>query len=186
MPAAGHELKLTAERFDASARTDVLTSQGTTTTTGSTRTTVSDVKGFDEQDRTRVRLDYEWAPAAGALDRLDADQNDPVYLSGNAGIDAPVEMDDTAISPRIGAVVRVTLPLSAYGQYARGFRAPPFSYVNNGFTNIASGYTTLPNGNLRPELSDDFELGLRGTFKGADFSAGVFDNRYSDFIETVS
>jgi hemoglobin/transferrin/lactoferrin receptor protein len=322
-PAAGQELKLTAERFDASARTDVLTSQGTTTT-GSTRTTVSDVEGFDEQDRTRVSLDYVWAPAAGALDRLaarafyqndesrqstsenrlsvspsrttevrrdgaltfeqrsiggelrlskmvrtgqvkhaltlggslrvdtfdqlrlrtdmnvvtgasvpssplvfpskyfprsdvtnvaafiqdsiafqgdrirvtpgvrfdrfrlDADQNDPVYLSGNAGIDPPVDMDDTAISPRIGAVVRVTSPFSAYGQYARGFRAPPFSYVNNGFTNVASGYTTLPNGNLRPELSDNFELGLRGTFKGADFSAGVFDNRYSDFIEITS
>lgn len=322
-PAPGHELKLTAERFDASARTEALTSQGTTTA-GTTRTTVSDIEGVDEQDRTRISLDYEWAPAARALDRatarafyqtdesrqstsesrlsvspsrttevrrdgvltfeqrsiggelrlsktvrtdsvshalilggsvavdsfdqvrlrtdtnaatgaqvpsfplvfpskyfprsdvtnvaafiqdsiafqgdrirvtpgvridrfrLDADQNDPVYLSGNAGIDPPVDMDDTAISPRIGAVVRVTSPLSAYGQYARGFRAPPFSYVNNGFTNVASGYTTLPNGNLQPELSDNFELGLRGTFKGADFSAGVFDNRYSDFIEITA
>jgi hemoglobin/transferrin/lactoferrin receptor protein len=114
---------------------------------------------------------------------LDPDENDPVYLSGNAGTAPPVGMSDSAFSPRIGAVARISSPLSVYAQYARGFRAPAYSFVNNGFTNLPSGYTTLPNPNLKPESSDNFELGLRGTFHRVEFSVGGFDNRYEDFID---
>jgi len=117
---------------------------------------------------------------------LDADENDATYLSGNAGIEPPVDMNDSALSPRVGLVVRITKPLSAYAQYAEGFRAPAYSNVNNGFTNVASGYTTLPNPGLRPEYSHNLELGLRTTLSGIEGSIGVFDNRYEDFIEIVS
>lgn len=132
------------------------------------------------------------------LDRydLDADQQDSVYLSGNPGTPAPVDYVEEAVSPRLGAVLALSEEVSIFGQYARGFRAPPMSSINNGFTNQAGGYRTLPNPDLRPETSDNYELGLRAAFtishkngkagaKRGSFSLTGFDNRYQDFIETV-
>ena len=75
--------------------------------------------------------------------------------------------------------------LSFFAQYARGFRAPPMSDVNNGFTNLGGRYRTLPNPDLEPETSDNLELGLRGSFARASFSITVFENSYEDFIDTV-
>jgi hemoglobin/transferrin/lactoferrin receptor protein len=116
---------------------------------------------------------------------LDPDEHDAIYLSGNEGIPAPASLDDSTVSPRLGLVVQATESLSAFGQYARGFRAPAFSEVNNGFTNFASGYTTLPNPDLKPETSDNVELGIRGSWRRGSLSLAAFRNRYDDFIETV-
>ena len=116
---------------------------------------------------------------------LDPDEHDSIYLIGNAGIPAPAGLDDSTVSPRLGLVVQGTAWLSAFGQYARGFRAPAFSEVNNGFTNFASGYTTLPNPDLKPETSDNVELGLRGNWRRGTLSLAAFRNRYDDFIDTV-
>lgn len=116
---------------------------------------------------------------------LDADQDDEVYLAGNEGIEPPVDVSVNAVSPRIGVVAAVTSEVSLFAQYARGFRAPPYSAVNNGFTNFAGGYTTLPNPDLEPETSDNLEVGVRGAFAHGSFSVTLFDNRYDDFIETV-
>jgi hemoglobin/transferrin/lactoferrin receptor protein len=116
---------------------------------------------------------------------LDPEERDAIYLSGNAGIAPPASLDDATVSPRLGLVVQGTEWLAAFGQYARGFRAPAFSEVNNGFTNFASGYTTLPNPDLKPETSDNVELGLRGNWRRGSVSLAAFRNRYQDFIETV-
>ncbi|HTQ80231.1 MAG TPA: TonB-dependent receptor, partial [Thermoanaerobaculia bacterium] len=117
--------------------------------------------------------------------RLRADRHDPIYLSGNAGIEPPTDLDDSAVSPRLGAVVQLSAGLSAFGQYARGFRAPAFDAVNSGFTNFASGYTTLPNPDLKPETSANTELGLRGSWRHGSASLYYFYNRYTDFIDFV-
>jgi len=44
---------------------------------------------------------------------------------------------------------------------AHGFRAPPYNDVNIGFTNLAFGYTAIPNPNLKSETSRGVEAGLR-------------------------
>ncbi|MCB1034040.1 MAG: TonB-dependent hemoglobin/transferrin/lactoferrin family receptor, partial [Acidobacteria bacterium] len=116
---------------------------------------------------------------------LDADQADSIYLDGNPGTEPPVDVKQASVSPKLGVLVALTDRLSAYGQYARGFRAPPYSSVNNGFTNFAGGYRTLPNPDLEPETSDNFELGLKGTFGEGSFSLVVFENHYDDFIDTA-
>ncbi|MEM7585162.1 MAG: TonB-dependent hemoglobin/transferrin/lactoferrin family receptor, partial [Acidobacteriota bacterium] len=115
---------------------------------------------------------------------LDPNENDTVFLSGNPGQDI-VAIKDDKISPKLGMVFALGDEVSLFAQYARGFRAPPMSAVNNGFTNPAGGYRTLPNPELEPETSDNFELGLRGSFARGSFSITAFDNRYDDFIETV-
>lgn len=121
---------------------------------------------------------------------LNADQDDPVFISGNPGTELPVDSRDQAFSPRLGVVWSLGSGAGAahsvFAQYARGFRAPPFSDVNNGFTNAALGYETLPNANLQPETSDNFELGWRASGRRGAISLVVFDNRYQDFISTVA
>ena len=51
--------------------------------------------------------------------------------------------------------------MTLHAQYAGGFRAPPYSAVNSGFTNLQGGYTSVPNTDLDPETSDNIEVGVR-------------------------
>ena len=77
--------------------------------------------------------------------------------------------------------------LSVYGQYARGFRAPLYSEINSGFTNITGRffkYQTIPNPDLQPETSNSFEVGIRGRYPQFDFGLTGFYNTYNNFIET--
>lgn len=95
------------------------------------------------------------------------------------------DLDAFAASPKLGLVYRLDDTYSLFGQYARGFRAPPYDTANFGFSNRVFGYEILPNGDLRPEYVNSFEAGLRGRFvDGSSFQVSAFYNRYSDFIET--
>lgn len=117
---------------------------------------------------------------------LDATKNDRIYLEGNPGSPQPADAVHDAISPRLGAVVALTDSWSLFTQYARGFRTPPYSDVNTGFSNVTAGYKALPNPDLDPETSDNLELGVRGSFARGGLSVTLFDNRYDDFIEMIA
>jgi hemoglobin/transferrin/lactoferrin receptor protein len=117
---------------------------------------------------------------------LDADQDDPIFLAGNPGQPPAADLTDAAVSPRLSLVYSPKPSTAVFVQYARGFRAPPYSDVNNGFTNLASGYTTLPNPDLEPETSDNYEIGVRASLGRTRLSLTVFDNHYDGFIETVT
>lgn len=69
-----------------------------------------------------------------------------------------------------------------FAQWSRGFRAPTPDQVNNGFTNLASGYTSIGNPDLKAEHADSVELGLRGKLAGVRYSLAAYDNHYRDFI----
>lgn len=144
--------------------------------------------GLFVQDEIRLR-GGKWTLLPGLrYDRyeLDADQNDRVYFAGNPGTPAPVDFEMGAFSPRLAVVYQALPELSLFVQYAHGFRAPPMSWVNNGFTNQAGGYRTLPNPDLGPEESDNVELGVRGSHRRGGWSVVLFDNHYEDFIELVT
>ena len=95
------------------------------------------------------------------------------------------DVNESAFSPKLGIVYKATSELAFYGQYARGFRSPPYDDANIGFTNFAFGYTVLPNGDLEPETSDSFELGIRGAYPSLNFTLAGFYNDYDNFIDTV-
>ena len=95
------------------------------------------------------------------------------------------DVNESAFSPKLGIVYKATPELAFYGQYARGFRSPPYDDANIGFTNFAFGYTVLPNGDLEPETSDSFELGIRGAYPSLNFTLAGFYNDYDNFIDTV-
>ncbi len=108
---------------------------------------------------------------------------DDIYTEDNP-LSEPESLDHTSVSPKLGVVHHFNDILSAYAQYAQGFRAPPYDDVNIGFTNIAFGYTAIPNPDLKPETSYGFEIGLRGGQGGNYFSVAAFHNDYDELIES--
>jgi hemoglobin/transferrin/lactoferrin receptor protein len=87
-----------------------------------------------------------------------------------------------AFTPRLGALWRLTETLQVYGQWARGFRAPEPGQVNTGFDNVAMGYRSIANPDLRPERAQSFELGLRGRTPALRWQVAAYRNHYRDFI----
>ena len=112
---------------------------------------------------------------------LDANQADPVFIASLNP--EPADFSDGALSPKLGMVARLSDVVTLHAQYAAGFRAPPYSAINTGFTNPTGGYTTLPNPGLRAETSDNLEVGVRTAFDRSSFSITGFSNRYDDFID---
>ncbi len=107
--------------------------------------------------------------------KLDADQ---------AGFNATAaSLSDSAVSPKLGVLFRATPQWSVYGNYAAGFKAPNAFQVNNFFENVTAGYKTVPNPNLKPETSQNFEVGARGRLGAVKLDAAAFTGKYKDFIE---
>ena len=112
---------------------------------------------------------------------LDANQADAVFVASLNPEAA--DFSDGAVSPKIGLAARLSDVVTLHAQYAGGFRAPPYSAINTGFTSPREGYTTLPNPDLRAETSDNLEVGVRAAFDRASLGVSAFSNRYRDFIE---
>lgn len=108
---------------------------------------------------------------------------DAIFAEDNPGMDV-VGLRDTRLSPKFGALWRFAGDWSVYGNYAQGFRAPPFNDVNLGFTNVQGGYAAIPNADLRPETSRGIELGLRRAGAAGWASLAVYQTEYKDFIES--
>jgi hemoglobin/transferrin/lactoferrin receptor protein len=114
---------------------------------------------------------------------LDADATDPVYIASLSPAAADFEADAT--SARLGAAVRVSNAVTLHAQYAGGFRAPPYSAVNSGFTNLQGGYTSIPNTGLDAETSDNVEFGIRSATGPISIGVTGFWNAYDNFILQV-
>ncbi|MCK6407206.1 MAG: TonB-dependent hemoglobin/transferrin/lactoferrin family receptor [Rhodocyclaceae bacterium] len=108
---------------------------------------------------------------------------DAIYLANSAEPASGAEFRN--FSPKLGAIWRIGNGYAIAGQYAYGFRAPPYDDVNIGFANAAAGYTAVANPGLREETSRGLELSLRHSDDAGNWSVTAFDNRYTDFIERV-
>ncbi|MBO9519114.1 MAG: TonB-dependent hemoglobin/transferrin/lactoferrin family receptor [Porphyrobacter sp.] len=118
------------------------------------------------------------------FDAYSLDATDDPLLPTFQGAD----QSDSHISPKFGAVVKVSDEVRLYANYATGFKAPEPSQMNQFFENLAFGYTSLPNPDLGPEKSESWEGGVRFTTDGFSASATAFTANYDDFIsqEVVS
>lgn len=107
--------------------------------------------------------------------------NDPLFPGPRA------DQSDDHVSPKLGVVWWTTPNFGLFGNWGEGFKAPTPSQVNNFFSNLAFGYTSLPNPDLRPETSRSFEIGARlrdVPVGGGRLSAQLvgFRSDYEDFI----
>jgi hemoglobin/transferrin/lactoferrin receptor protein len=118
------------------------------------------------------------------FDAYDMDaEADPMYSADNPGTPV-VDVDQSAWSPKLGALWRMSGHWTAFAQYAHGFRAAPFEDVNIGFDIPRFNYRAIPNPELRPETSDGLELGARFGSGWLALSASLFGAKYRDFIES--
>ncbi len=86
------------------------------------------------------------------------------------------------VSPKIGAVVKLSDEIRLFANYAQGFKAPEPSQVNQFFSNLAFGYTSQPNPNLKPETSESWEGGVRLNSGPVALNIVGFISDYNDFI----
>ncbi|WP_229256522.1 TonB-dependent hemoglobin/transferrin/lactoferrin family receptor [Duganella lactea] len=102
------------------------------------------------------------------------------------------EETDSTLTPSLNLSVELTPHFNAYAQYSRGTRLPSAAertgtYDSFSYTAAGNAYAVLGNPNLDKETSNAFELGLKGApTPGVEFSASVFNTRYSNFIEYVT
>lgn len=141
--------------------------------------------GVYAQDEMRWQNGFTLIVGARA-DRfeLDVDENDAIFNADNPAT-APVDITETSVSPKLGFLQPLDELWTLFGQYAHGFRSPPYNDVNVGFTNLMFGYTAIPNPDLKPETSDGIELGVRRGSAQSAFEFTLFHNRYDDFIESL-
>ncbi|MDA8519897.1 TonB-dependent hemoglobin/transferrin/lactoferrin family receptor [Acidovorax sp. NCPPB 4044] len=121
-----------------------------------------------------------WSVTPGA--RLDHFRIQPRQAGFNAAV---VSLSGTELSPKLGALYRVDDRWSVFGNYAAGFRAPNAGQINAFFENPVGNYRTLPNANLKPEKSQNVEVGVRGRLQDASLDVAAFTGRYRDFIEDL-
>ncbi|WP_137925997.1 TonB-dependent hemoglobin/transferrin/lactoferrin family receptor [Cupriavidus sp. 2SB] len=109
--------------------------------------------------------------------------DDSLYHSANGK--APIDKSDSNLSPKLSALWQATDRINVWAQYVFGYRAPSYREINGSFRNPVQGYGAAPNGDLDPEKSRSFEVGVRYTSDTVQSSVAMYDNRYTDFIEQV-
>jgi hemoglobin/transferrin/lactoferrin receptor protein len=110
-------------------------------------------------------------------------REDDVYREDNPSA-RPVALNDQAFAPKLALSYELTQDAIVFGQYARGFRSPPFEDVNIGLEIPLFNYRALPNPDLQPETSDGFEIGLRTNQAAWRTTLSAYYTRFEDFIES--
>ena len=135
------------------------------------------------QDEIELGDNWQLIPAL-RWDRYDLEPKpDSLYLEDFPDTDI-VSVKEDEISPRLGVIRKLDDGWSVYGQYVRGFRAPPHEDANIGLDISVFRFRALPNPDLKSETSDGFELGFRQFTSSRRFSIAVFDTDYDDFIDS--
>jgi len=108
--------------------------------------------------------------------------DDPLFTGPRA------DQGDSRLSPKLGVVWWASDTFGLFASWAEGFKAPTPSQVNSGFGNLAFGYVSAPNPDLKPESSRSLEAGLRlrelPVWAGGRLAmqAVAFQADYEDFI----
>ena len=92
---------------------------------------------------------------------------------------------DSRFSPKIGIIYKFDNGFSVYGNWGQGYKAPEPSQVNQFFENLAYGYKSEPNPDLKPETNKSYEAGVRYVNKNLFISLAAFKSDYENFIEQV-
>lgn len=110
-------------------------------------------------------------------------RNDPLLPAFDGA-----SQDGSRVSPKFGALFKLSDQVRLFANYATGFKAPEPGQVNQFFENLAFGYTSAPNPDLGPERSESFEGGIRFSSDHVSLDVTAFTARYKDFIsqEVVS
>jgi hemoglobin/transferrin/lactoferrin receptor protein len=108
---------------------------------------------------------------------------DAIFLEDNPAVTS-AGVTESDLSPKLGLLYDINDAVSAFAQYAHGFRSPPFEDVNFGLALLQFNTVAIPNPDLKPETSETIELGLRAASERAQGHVSVFYSEYDNFIES--
>lgn len=142
----------------------------------------TDEWGFYVEDTMRFRKVS--VIASLRADRYElSPHGDAIYVEDNPAV-APVSLDESDLSPKLGLIWHAADAVDLYLQYAHGFRAPPFEDANIGFDIALFKYRAIPNPELQSETSDGWDAGLRIRGERGYLNLALFRTDYQDFIES--
>jgi len=140
--------------------------------------------GFFINDEIKL-MDNQLVVTPGVrFDRYEMDPNGALKTDGSKFS----KMDDQHTTFNLGALYHVTDMLSAYTQYGQGFKVPAYDLAYIEHYNQPTSeyiYEIIPSDDLSPEQSDSYEIGLRGHLGNVAFTSAIFQNNYTDFLETT-
>lgn len=114
--------------------------------------------------------------------RLDA-RPDAMFVEDYPDVTV-VDGRENSLTGKLGLRFAATEASQLFLQYARGFRAPPFSDLNIGLSLTLLNYEVRPNPDLKPETSHGFEAGWRYAGERVHTTVSAFRNDYRDLIES--
>ncbi|MFC0350120.1 TonB-dependent hemoglobin/transferrin/lactoferrin family receptor [Undibacterium danionis] len=91
-------------------------------------------------------------------------------------------LSGSAVVPKLGVLYKVNADWNAYANLAGGFRAPNAQQINGVFDSSTVPAVLLANPDLKPEKSQNVELGVRALFEKFNLDVAVFSGRYTDLI----
>lgn len=114
------------------------------------------------------------------------DFDHPSYLASTRG--NPVKFDaasNRVLLPSLGLSYPLTNNLTGSFAYRRGYRSPDVNFTGAGYDS-GRGYRVIPNPKLKPESSDNYEIGLRFGHDKINASITSFYHQYRDFIASTT
>jgi hemoglobin/transferrin/lactoferrin receptor protein len=93
---------------------------------------------------------------------------------------------DSHLVGSIGAVYRGFRNLALRAQYSQGYRYPTVRQLYTGSSAHGGGSPTLPNPDLKPETSNNYEIGARYLDEDWDVDLALFYTESKNFIQIVS
>ncbi|WP_177176637.1 TonB-dependent hemoglobin/transferrin/lactoferrin family receptor [Faunimonas pinastri] len=132
---------------------------------------------FDDRVRITPGLRFDWY--------RDEPQDTASYAANAAYEGLPGKSSDSRLSPKLLAEWDVAPTATLFAQWSQGFRAPSATelYLTYGGSGT---YVSIGNPDLKPETSNGYVLGAK---LGDDRMGGrisVFNNYYSNFIDTIT
>lgn len=91
-------------------------------------------------------------------------------------------LSGSAVVPKLGVLYKVNADWNAYVSFAGGFRAPNAQQINGVFDSSTVPAVLLANPDLKPEKSQNIEVGVRALFDKFNLDFAVFSGRYKDLI----
>jgi hemoglobin/transferrin/lactoferrin receptor protein len=99
----------------------------------------------------------------------------------NGAVTTGLKRGDGAVSGSLGAIYEVTPLLRPYASFSRGFR-PGEMRERFESSPRGDGYVYIGNPQIKPEIAQQIELGVKGHSPGLEWFAAAYRNRISNYI----
>ena len=110
--------------------------------------------------------------------------SDAQYLQSKKAAIAK-DINENELNPSLAILYKSNDNLTFYGKYNRGFRAPQYSEINSSFQNLAYRYYVVSNPDLKSEKSNNYEIGVNGTYDKLSFAFNGFWTNFTDRIDGI-